>query len=94
MKHFDVTAMVNENTAPRAAARHAKEARRDIARLARLILGCTVLAVGFPLLHMAGLVHENLSTPAALIGIICLAFTLGAFFQHLMPERGIFHGRR
>lgn len=93
MKHAaDVTAMVNEKTAPRAAARRAEERRRDTLKMTRIAIVCAIMAAGFPVLYKVDLIHKYLAMPVALIGLIGLTFCLGAYIQRVLPERGVFRG--
>lgn len=94
MKHAtDVTALVNEKTAPRAAARREQERRRDVLKLARNSIGCGLLSAGSIVLYKLDLVHKYLALPAALIGLLCLAFILGVYVQKFMPEGVRVRGR-
>lgn len=94
MKHAtDVTAMVNEKTAPRAAARREQELRRAALKMARIGICCGLLSGGSIVLYQLDLMHKYLALPLALAGLLCLTFTLGAAVQKFMPEGVRFRGR-
>lgn len=94
MKHAtDVTALVNEKTAPRAAARREQETRRAALKMARIGICCGLLSAASIVLYKLELVHKYLAVPIAMACLLCLTFTLGAAVQKFMPEGVRFRGR-